>query len=251
MSGSRDDLLDGGLAAVAADDDASILGGPDHIAAYERMAGERPVPIPDGGFRRVAELIPRGPSLEIDESIGLRIEQPDRSRPPAGSRPTRERHDRDRRVPTLQLSPSRSSRHQLMTRRSEPCHVDSRGLQAGRRRAALAWFHPAGWTASLKPPSSNVETRKRDRTISTAHPQVPTAAPGTRRGLAIRAPLPQPRQAIAHLALVSSWPRTPRELQHGRSCPRGATTASALQIEAGSTKPVSASECAWCASERG
>ena len=198
MARSPHELLEAPVAPPTLDQDAVVFGRPGHLAADERMTGEGPEPVPHRRLKRVAELIPSGPPLNLDQLLALQAQQLDDVRLPAAPRPTPERHNGSRRTAPLELLPHRGTPHELEPPRTQTCRMDPRGLSTGRCRAAVASCRLARRARTLEPAPGDVQLRARNRARPGSPTPVRVAATLPGRRMALGAPLLQPSQPIAH-----------------------------------------------------
>ncbi len=77
------------------------------------MPGKRAEPIPDRRLQGVAQLIPAGPPLDLDELLVLETQQFDHVRVAAAPRATPERHHGGRRTAALEFLPHPGTPYEL------------------------------------------------------------------------------------------------------------------------------------------
>ena len=127
----------GSSAAIApptGDHDGAVLQRPDHLAAYQWMAGKRAEAVPrwrSQGRRRLVTVRPQ-PDLELPVALAVHSPQPDHVDLSTAASPPAERNSGHRNSTALQLVPHRRTRHQLPSRRAQPRCVDLRGRSASR-----------------------------------------------------------------------------------------------------------------------
>jgi hypothetical protein len=174
-------------------------------AADPRMAGERGVSVPHGPLKCEGQLITTSPSLDVDQLIAVQATESDRSCPPSIASATRERDDRNRRATALKLLPHSLASCQLAAPRVEPRRMRSRGLTTGRRVARLAGQRLAARARPLSPAARGMHCQRRTEAPASRVPMLAAARGRGRR--AVRAPLIQPRVAVAHGRSCAPAPR--------------------------------------------
>jgi hypothetical protein len=102
-------LLEGLAAALPGDHDEPVARGPRDCPADQRVAGERPIAVPDRSLERVRELVAGCPPLDIDELVPVEPGKPDRVRSATNAGAPGERDDGDRRVASRRASSSQTS----------------------------------------------------------------------------------------------------------------------------------------------
>jgi len=189
MGRSRRELLKGTLAARTADRDAPVISGPAHLAPHQRMSDEGAEPLPDRRLERMAELVPAGPPLDLDQLLALEAQKRDPVDATADSGPPVKRDDGETRAPALELLPDCRPPDQLPPRRAQARAVHARSAPAGRGGAALARLRLAGRTLPLAPTASDVEMRQRLNPGAAGTTPAPPTASRARSSVTLRTPL--------------------------------------------------------------
>lgn len=150
--------------------------------------------VPHRRLERVRELVPAAPALDVYQFVAVDAAQRDRPDRAADTGTARERHGGQHRPPQFQLGPHVIAQHELVAAHSQTSRVWP-GDRAPRRRGAnVARMRPTRGARPCSPPPRAMKpggrwSRLRERAL-------PTAC--ARRRPALRAPLLQPRGAVAH-----------------------------------------------------
>jgi len=199
MGRSSRDLLEPLLTAPADDHNASILGGPEHLARDPRLTDKRAVAIPHRRLHRIGQLIARRPHLDINRLAVLKPREPNRGRLAAAPGAPRERHDRDNRAAPLELIPHVRPPEKLRTPRPQPRRVHPGGLPPRRSPAPLAGVRLTCRASTRAPTTRDVKPQKRNRPRGLSKPSPPPLTTArSRRRATLRAPLLEPAKPVAH-----------------------------------------------------
>jgi hypothetical protein len=203
--GSCEHFRESFAAALTGDQYAAVSERPCDGAADPGMASEPRVSVPHGPLECEGQLITTTPSLDVDQLIAVQATESDRSGPPSIASATRERDDRNRRATALKLLPHSLPSRQLAAPRVEPSRMRSRGLTTGRRVARLAGQRLAARARPLSPAARGMHCQRRTQAPASRVPMLAAARGRGRR--AVRAPLIQPRAAVAHDRSCAPAPR--------------------------------------------
>jgi hypothetical protein len=203
--GSCEHFRESFAAALTGDQYAAVSERPCDGAADPGMASEPRVSVPHGPLECEGQLITTTPSLDVDQLIAVQATESDRSGPPSIASATRERDDRNRRPTALKLLPHSLPSRQLAAPRVEPSRMRSRGLTTGRRVARLAGQRLAARARPLSPAARGMHCQRRTQAPASRVPMLAAARGRGRR--AVRAPLIQPRVAVAHDRSCAPAPR--------------------------------------------
>ena len=180
------------------DEDRLVIGRPPDDAADRRLPRERAVAIPNGRLERVRELVAEGPASDRNKRCFRAPGNADRPCAATGPITAGERDLDDPHAASLELRPHGRAGN-LARPRTKPRGVDRRRRLSARRAASLARKGLACRASALHPPARDVQPRRRQEPAGGAIAPEPTlAAAPSRRSMALRAPLLEPRLAIAH-----------------------------------------------------